>query len=438
LGHGLEETFLSRIFLFLLACGVILLVSLFTGIYPAWLLSGVPAAGALRGHVFTGETGSRWWLRKSLVILQFSISIIVLVGMIVVRRQVRFMEHADIGFDRRDLLSIRFISWDGKGEVFKNELLRTAGVERCSISSFSPSTGGGYMSRETDDPRHPGNKLKVWYIAGDIDLAATLGLQLMSGRLFDSGRATDAWAEDFSGKMKEQPSLMTATTASMLGIRDLRHLPTDFYTRPVGIIKDFHNESLREPLGPTFIIAQPNPEYGGMLIRVRPGAERQVMASLQRLWRTLYPGKLLETGWVDDMLAAEYATEARLQQLLAFFSLLIMLLAALGVFGLIVHTAGQRVKEIGVRKVLGASVASIVRLLSTDFARMVFIAALIACPVAWWLMNKWLQDFAYRIGLSWWMFGAAAGITLLIAMGTVGAQAMRAAFTNPVRSLREE
>jgi putative ABC transport system permease protein len=358
--------------------------------------------------------------------------------MIVVRQQVRYMQTADIGFDRKDLLSIGFVSWDGRGDAFKTELLRTPAVLRCSISSFVPSEGGGMMSHESDDPDHPGNKLKIMYISGDIDLAATLALKLQDGRLFDPQRSTDAWPMYFTDTMKTQPSLITASTARMLHIRNLSALPSNVYTKPVGILADFHNESLREALGPTFIIAEKSPQYGGKLIRIRHGADAQVMTAIRRLWNTMYPGKLLETNWVDDMLAKQYEQESHLQQLLAFFSLLTMVLAALGVFGLIVHAAGQRVKEIGIRRVLGASVTSIVRLLSTDFARLVIVAVLISCPLAGWLMNKWLNDFAYRVHLSWWMFAAAGLAALSIAVVTVGVQAVRSALTNPVDSLRAE
>lgn len=435
LGHTLVRTLMSGLSLFGTAAGVILVVSVFTGIYPAWLLSGFKPANALRGKGVTGGSGAG--LRRVLVVAQFSISIAVLIAMIVVRGQVRFMENADVGFNKKDLLRISGVSWDGKGDVIKNEIRRIPGVEDCSITSFSPSEGGGYMWRDAEDPSHPGQKIKIWYILGDVDFPQTIGLHLQSGRLFNKDLRTDAANEDsLEQNILTQPSLITASTAKLLRIRKINEAQKDGWTTPIGIVADFHNESFREELGPTFILADRSPTYGVMLVRVKAGA--QVTAALQKTWKQVYPDKPLDISWVEDLLNSQYAAETRLQQLFSFFSLLTMILAALGIFGLVVHAAGQRVKEIGVRKVLGASVASIVGLLSADFVKLVALAALIASPVSWWVMNKWLQDYAYRIHISWWMFALAGGTTLLIALITVSFQAVKSARVNPVDCLRVE
>ena len=209
-------------------------------------------------------------------------------------------------------------------------------------------------------------------------------------------------------------------------------------TSPVGIVDDFFNESLKTPMEPTIIIAEKSPQYGGMFIRIRPGTEKQVLASLNTIWRKFYPDKLLEVKWVDDMLASQYEVESKLQILFGFFSGLSMLLAALGIFGLIVQATTQRIKEIGIRKILGASVKSIVRLFSVDFLKLIFISILIASPIAWWLMTKWLEDFAYRITISWWSFLIAGSMALLVALATISFQAIKAAIANPVNSLRTE
>lgn len=447
LRHPLVQTFMSHISLFAAACGIILLVSLFTGIYPAWLMSGFKPANTLKGKLFSSVSYGQSWLRKSLVVLQFSISIAVLLGMIVVQQQVRFIKNTDIGFDKKNLLSIGSVSWDGKGDAFKNELMRVPGVESASMSSWIPSNGAGYMSREIDDPSQPGNKIKVWYIAGEANLAQTLRLRLNKGRLLSNEYASDAMNEDslqqkdrkkYNELSETRPCLVTAATEKILHINKLNEQLSDLKTVPVGIVQDFHNESLREPMGPTIIIANRSPQYSGMLIRVKSGTDRQVTTALQKLWRQFYPEKLLDVNWVDEMLAKQYATEDKLQQLFTFFSVLTMALAALGIFGLIVHAAEQRVKEIGVRKVLGASIASIVGLLSSDFIKLVFIAMILASPIAWYAMNKWLQGFAYRVNISWWVFALAGILALLIALATVSFQAIKAAVANPVKSLRTE
>lgn len=447
LGHQLAQTFLSRLSLFVSGSAVILLVSLATGIYPAWLMSGFKPAATLKGNLFSTVSSGQNLLRKSLVVLQFSLSIIVLLAMIIVQQQVRFMDTKDVGFNKNNLLNIAGISWDNKGGAFKNELLRIPGIESASISNWAPSQGAGYMSREIDDPNQPGNKINVWYIAGEAGLAQTLGLRLQTGRLLNEKFQTDAMNEDslqqhdrkkYNLLSETRPCLVTSSTARILGIKKLNQQLGNVKVVPVGIVADFHNESLHEPMGPTIILAQRSLQYGGMLIRVKPGTEKQVMSSIQKIWKQFYPVKLLEMTRVDDMLTMQYEPEKKLQQLFTFFSGLSMFLAALGVFGLIVHATGQRSKEIGIRKVLGASVAGIVQLLSKDFIKLVIIAIFIASPIAWYAMNKWLQIFAYRIDIEWWVFVLAGILALLIALITVSFQAIKAALANPVKSLRTE
>jgi putative ABC transport system permease protein len=445
LGHQLAETFLSRLSLVAAAVGLILLISIFTGIYPAWLMSGFKPAGALKGK-FTSSYGQNL-LRKTLVVAQFSISFMVLLAMVIVQQQIKFMEHKDVGYNKSNLLSIGAVSWDGKSGAFKNELLKLPGVAAASLTSWLPTNGAGFMSREVDDPNHSGNKITLWYINGEANLGQTLGLRLNKGRLLSNEFATDVLNDDslmqkdmkaYEQLSEQRPCLITNTTAKIFHITKLNEILSNVKAVPVGIVEDFHNESLHKTMGPLIVIGGNSDQYGGMLIRTKEGTDKQVMASLQLLWKQFYPEKLLDTNWVDDMLAKQYASEAKLQQLFAFFSTLTMLLAALGVFGLIVHAAGQRVKEIGIRKVLGASVGSIIQLLSSDFVKLVLIAVLIGSPLGWFIMNKWLADFAYRINISWWMYAVAGGTALLIALITVCFQSMKAALANPVKSLRTE
>jgi len=447
IGHKLAKTFISNFYLLIISYGVILLISFFTGIYPAWIISGFKPAATLKGRLFTGNISGQNFVRKSLVVLQFSLSIIVLVALIIVQQQVSFMKNKDIGFDKNNLLSIGSVSWDGKGESFKNELLNQRGVVSVSITGWLPTEGSGYMSKEIDDPNHPGNKINVWFINGDPDLANTLGLQLKRGRFFNKTFSADVESQDSMMRMDsakyqqtatQQSSVITAYTAKLLHVKELNQSIKGALTTPVGIVADFHNESLKDAMEPTIIVAEKSPGYGGMLVRIKPGSEKQVTASLNKLWRQFYPDKLLDIQWVDDMLSNQYKAESKLQQLFTFFSSLSMFLAALGIFGLIVQATAQRVKEIGIRKVLGASVNSIIRLFSIDFLKLIAISILIASPVAWWLMNKWLLDFAYRIHINWWVFLIAGFVAIFIALVTISFQSIKAAIANPVDSLRSE
>lgn len=447
IGHNLYQTFVSRFSLLGNAYLIILAISLLTGFYPAWILSGFKPAATLKGQLYTGRFSGENLVRKSLVVLQFSISIIVLVALIVVHQQVSFMKNKNIGFDKNNLLSIGYGSWDGKGESFKNELLNQQGVVSASISSWLPSRGAGFMSKEIDNPSQPGNKVKVWFINADVDFAKTLNLRLKSGRFLDKNFSSDTASQDLMMEMdsakyastaQRQSSVITAYTAKVLNAGSLNQTIDKALTTPVGIVDDFFSESLKTPIQPTIIIAEKSPGYGGMLVRVNPGSGKQVVASINKLWQKLYPEKLLEITWVDDMLASQYQAESRLQDLFTFFSALSMFLAALGIFGLIVQSTSQRIKEIGIRKVLGASAMSIVQLFSKDFLKLVLIALFIASPIAWWALKEWLQEFAYRIEMNGWFFAIAGLITILIALSVISFQAIKSALTNPVDSLRSE
>jgi putative ABC transport system permease protein len=445
IGHRLAQTFISRYTLFALAWLTILGISLLAGFYPAWILSGFKPAATLKGKLSFNAFGSQQLVRKGLVILQFTISIVVLIALLVVRQQVSYMKGKDLGFNKTDLLSIGAISWNGKGSAFKNDLLQRPGIVSASITAWSPSNGA-FMTKQIDDPRHAGNKLEVWYLAGDVDLAKTLQLGLINGRYLDRSYTADAVDMDSMMRMdvktyneaeSRESSLITAYTAKVLGA-SLNTTIKGALTNPVGIVKDFNNESLKKPLNPTVIIAEQAPEYAGMLIRVAPGYEKQTTAFVTRKWREFFPDKLLEINRVSDMLDNQYKTESTLQQLFTFFSSLSMFLAALGILGLIIHATEQRRKEIGVRKVLGASVISIVRLFSFDFLKLILLALVVATPVAWWLMSHWLTDFAYRTHISPWIIAAAGLTTITIALLTITLQAAKAALDNPVKALRTE
>ncbi|MGY3053080.1 putative ABC transport system permease protein [Pedobacter sp. UYEF25] len=446
LGNHLEKNFTSGYLLLGSAYGIIFIISLITGSYPAWIVSGLKPAATLKGNLFSGSIGGHQLVRKSLVVLQFSISIVVVIALIVVKQQINFMKNKDLGFDKKNLMNIGYISWGKKGQTLKNELLAQEGIESVSITSWTP-TSAGYMTKEIDDPNHKGNKLTIWYINGDVDLAKTLGLQLKEGRLLNNTFATDKMSDDslmrlsrfeYENTVKIQSSVITAYTASLLSIKKLNEPIQNALTTPVGIVKDFNAESLKKPIQPTIITAENAPTYGNMLVRVKTGYQKQAIESVNKLWRQFFPDKLLDVQWVDDMMFKEYRAERRLQELFAFFSGLSMLLACLGIFALIIHTAQQRMKEIGIRKVLGASVLQISSLLSKDFLQLVLMAIVIASPIAWYAINTWLEDFAYRITISWSVFAIAGLGAILIALITISFRAIKAALANPVKSLRTE
>lgn len=444
LGHRLVLTFTSNLIMAGGAFVMFFFTALLTGLYPAWVISGFKPANTLRG-IFTASLGQTG-LRKTLVVSQFAISIIVLLATIVVWQQFDLMKNKELGYDKRNLIAIGQISWNGKGEAFKNELQRIPGVVRSSLSVWMPTEGGGYMQRNVDDPVHAGRHIRIWYIAGDVDLPATLGLKLVKGRMFSSRFADalnpDSLREESFEKLEKaqmnQNSLMTATAAKMLRIKQLDVQTKIANSAPVGIVGDFHNESLYEPMKPTLILAQKAPEYAGMLIRIQPNTENEVMAGIQKLWKEFFPEKLLRINNVENQLTQQYEAESKLHQLFLFFSGLTMFLSALGIFGLVVQAAEQRAKEVGIRKVLGASVAGIVSLISKDFVKLVMIAIVVASPLAWYALQKWLESYPYRTTIHWWVFPLTGLAALAVTIGTVSFQAIRAATADPVRSLRNE
>ena len=290
------------------------------------------------------------------------------------------------------------------------------------------------MTTGVTDPKNANNQVQINYIGGDKDLVSTLKLQLRKGRLLT---ASDSQYSD--SVKKDNPdgnTLLTAFTAQRLNVKQLNKMSPGLHGTPVGIVKDFHSESLRLALKPTVIQIDDKISYGYGLIRVKPGP--LALENIHKVFQKFYPEKAFEFSWVDELLEAQYRAEFKLQQLFISFSFLIIFLACLGLFGLVSFTVEQRVKEIGIRKVLGASVEQISYLISKDFLALVFVALIVATPIAWLAMNKWLEDFAYRIEIQWWMFILAGSVAVVIALITVSFQSIKAALANPVKSLRSE
>src|SRR5690606_9299491 len=328
---------------------------------------------------------------------------------------------------------------DNKANTLRAELSRNPAIQSLSFTNWLPTDGAGPMLNTVPDPNDPGKQIELWYIDGEPNMAQTLGLRLKEGRFLDPDNTGDAiQANDFDAMDGIRPCLMTASTAHLLQVSGLNRPLQKAGIMPIGIIEDFNSESLHKQTVPTVIVGYRDPDYGALLIRTQQGMETAVMRDIATVWKELYPEKLVDIQVVKETLAEQYVAEEKLQALFRVFSLLTMLLATLGIFGLIVHTLGLRVKEIGIRKVLGATVDSIVGLLSKDFVRLVLLAAVIASPIACWAMNTWLADFAYRIDVEWWMFVVAGSASVGIALLTVSWLAIRAAIANPVDSLRDE
>lgn len=419
--------------------GILLLVigSLFLGVvlvaggYPAFILSGFSPWASLRGKLTTASA-SGLFLRRGLVVVQFVICQALLVGALVVGKQIRYIQQTDLGFTPDNIVVISLPydakqSWQG----FKRNLQGLPGVESVSLQYRPPSAtvmnGGSFKFAGGDWVKYP-----VRERLADADYLSTYGFKLMAGRNIAP-----------SDSIREY--LINETLARKLGYRNpadvvgkrMQYYLSTAWLPIVGVIRDFHQRSLREAIGPCLITSYPT-MYRQVGVRLTGQSTATTLMQIRAVWQRMYPNDVFDYEFLTDQLTQFYEAETTISRLANLFTGLAMLICALGLFGLLSFTVGQRTKEIGVRKVLGASVSSIVVLLSTDFLTLVFIAIVVGSPLAYYGMNRWLANFAYRIEVSWWIFALAGLLAVGIALLTVSFQSIRAALANPVDSLRSD
>lgn len=413
-------------------------VCLLSGLYPALLTADTAVLSGLN-NLSKDTKRHRNWLRQTLVVMQFSMTIVIFVGIIVVNQQVEFFKTKDLGFNTEGLISIDYVSWDNKENTLRSELQKNPAIKSMSFSSWIPSEGAGYMLRNFTDPNDPNKKIDLWYIAGETNLAETLGMRLKSGRHLSNSFPTDAIAaNDYDAEANAiRPAVLTATAAAALHATINKSI-AEVKITPVGVIEDFNSESLHSNIAPTVIVGYRNPEHGALLIRTEIGKEREVMQNIHSVWKDIYPDKLLTLNIVKETIDKQYQAEDKLNKLIFGFGLLALLIAVLGVFGLLIHALNIRTKEIAIRKVLGASLSRLSYLLAKDFIKLLLLAIALASPIAWLLLNNWLENFAYRINLQWWMFAVAVLLIATTVLLTLSINILRAARTAPVDSLRDE
>ncbi|MBO0930870.1 ABC transporter permease [Fibrella aquatilis] len=408
--------------------------TLLSGAYPAFVLSDFSPIAVLKNGVSAFREGV--FLRKSLVVVQFAASVFLLVGTITVFRQLQFMRSQNLGIDIAQTLVLDKPMNDStrvsQTKAFKTYLLGQSVIKRVAVAGSVPGekvdfNAGGI--RLVGAPDADGKQYRV--IGADYDFIDAFGMTVLAGR-------------NFNEKLGEKDAVVfNRTGIRQLGFTDPQKAlgqKIDFWGDKltiVGVVDDFHQQSLREAYEPLILRLDPGVN-GQVLIKLADGNPGPAIAAVQKAWLQFFPTDPFVYSFLDERYNKQYRADERFGQVFGFFTLIAILVACLGLLGLATFTAQQRTKEIGVRKVLGASVGSLVALLSKDFLKLVGIAIVVASPVAWYAMHRWLQDFATRITLDWWIFALAGLFAVGIALLTVSFQSIKAALLNPVKSLRSE
>lgn len=412
-----------------------LFVGILAGAYPAFLLSLSRITAVLKG-VSAVQTGRRSNLRSGLVVFQFAVSGALIVATMVTYQQLHFMQNKKIGFDKDQVLVIQDSYMLGQNEtVFKDQLQQDSRVIQASLSGSIPvglsNTGGTqiYAKRENDKEARAEIQTAIYQV--DEDYLKTLGMQLKEGRSFSKAFSTDSTATVINETAARE---LGFGKTSPLGKTIIRSGQKAFTI--IGVVKDFHFASARQKIAPLIMLLGRN--SGAIIVKVKATDASDVVASFRKQWEAFNPPAPFTYSFLDERFAFLYEAEQKTSQLFTVFAVISIVIACLGLFGLAAFTAEQRTKEIGVRKVLGASVVGIIALLSKDFLKLVLIAILLAVPIAWFAMNRWLEDFAYRIDLEWWVFALAGVLAIVIALLTISFQSIKAALVNPIKSLRSE
>jgi len=426
----LFNPFKPGVFISLVSIAVI--TGLLSGSYPAFFLSSFNPVKALKGAKLLRSNKS--FLRNGLVVLQFSVSVILIISTLVIYRQLQYIQSRDIGFNKENLL---YMKMPEVGDLKNNkDAMRAALAQYPDISNYTftdqlpANLGSGSLLTWRDMP--PGTQVIAYRLRVDENFVNTFGMQMVAGRFFSKD-----FEDNDNGYVVNETALKVMKLNINNAIGKKISISLEDKEMPIiGVVKDFNFKPVQQPVEP--LVMKTNFSGGYVVMRTTPANIQKVIGTLQKSFKNVYGDYPFIYGFINNDLEKLYVTEVRMEKLFNIFSILSIVISCLGLFGLATFATQQRIKEIGIRKVLGASEAGIMALLSKDFIQLVAISFVVAFPVAWWAMTKWLQSFAYRINISWWLFVIAGLAAMIVAFFTISFQTVKAAMTNPVKNLRTE
>jgi putative ABC transport system permease protein len=438
-GKNLSLFSSSHLILPVIFLGLSIITGIIAGIYPAFYLSSFRPLKVLKGNFYNSLAALS--IRKTLVVVQFAISVVLIVSAIIISGQMRFLRSVDMGFAKDQQIIVVMPSQAAKNiyRALKGELARSRQVLSVGASAYYP----GISNPSSDNFHKEGNGVEAGPLIRlnhvDESFLQTLDIKAVAGRLF---------APEFISSDMKKHIILNEVAVQRIGFAN----PEDAIGKRVcntykgitdtsvvvGVVKDFHFEDLHQPVQPYGFFLDSNKYYNYALVHAGPGNVDELLRSIEGIWHRLDPGEPFDYHFLDEDFQRNYISDSRLSSLVNYFTVIAILVSCMGLFGLASFSAEQRSKEISVRKVLGASVTGLVVLLAKDFLRLVVISVVIAAPVSWLAMNKWLQGFTSRIHISWVVFVFTAVAVLVIALGTISFQAVRAALANPVKNLRNE